>query len=412
MKFLIFCGLLTLAHAATMQADYPAALKAATASKGNIAVLVVGSDWCRPSQPYADAWNSPAFAKSLPDSLVLLTIDRKESPNAAEKTLAETNKDCPLPMRSVPALIFLDHTGRVIGSRSGAAELGAPARIAEHIKIFSVIQQKRDEYWKRADQVQGIKRAEALGQGLDMMNQGSGHGKVYAPILEEIKKADPQDQSGYWGKYHFPGQDLAAQIMDGYVSKKDFAGAEAELLRWHANKRLSTEQKQHLQAARFALYRAWPEKAQLARKALEDMRAIAPRSPLGIAATNYLTELYPPLSLEHGWRPEHFTGSRSKWKIDVSKTITEQKSYTLTFQYTAGADALQIHGARLIDRQGVLASDNHDGSTGSQNSNNTYQFELKRRPVGQVYLHTEVEAGEKRDSRGTLSLKLTPSEEK
>lgn len=404
MKSLLLCALVAVAHAATIQSDFPAAKAAAAAQKGSIAVLVIGSDWCRPAQAYADVWNAPAFAKSLPDSLVLLTIDRKETLTKDEQALAEKNKDCPQPLRSVPALVFLDSEGRVIGARSGVPDLGTPQRLAEQLKIFLTIQQKRDEAWKRADQVQGVKRAEALGLGLDMMNQGSGHAKVYQPVLEEIKKADPQDQSGYWGKYHFPGQDLAAQITENFVSKKDFAGGEAELLRWARNKRLSPEQRQHLHAARFALYRAWPEKAELARTALEDMRATNPRSPLGIAAMNYLKELYPPLSLDRGWRPQHFTAARSKWKIDVSAVIKEQKTYTLTFQYTAGADALQIHGARLVDRQGVLASDGHDGSTGSQNNNNVYQFEVKRRPVGQVFLHTEVEAGSKRDSSGTIKL--------
>jgi hypothetical protein len=243
------------------------------------------------------------------------------------------------------------------------------------------------------------------------MNQGLGHKNVYKPILDEITKADPQDQSGYTAKYSFPGHNLAPHILDTFVKDKKFKEAEAELLRWHRNPHLSPEQRQQLHAARFALYRAWPEKSAMVRTALEDMVKEAPASDLGLSAKNYLLELYPPLTLEKGWRSLHFEKGRSKWKIDVSSAITAPGTYELTFQYTQGADALQIFGARLIDRQGVLASDGHEGSTGSQNKDNIYRFEVKRRPAGTIHLSTEVDAGENDNSQGTFTLKLLPSEE-
>jgi hypothetical protein len=76
----------------------------------------------------------------------------------------------------------------------------------------------------------------------------------------------------------------------------------------------------------------------------------------------------------------------------------------MTFLYTKGADALVIHGARLVDRQGILANDDHEGSTGAQHKDNVYHFSLKRKPVGDVFLHTEVEAGKNHNSTGTFLL--------
>lgn len=406
-------GITTLHAAATIAADFPAAKQDAATAKADIVILIVGSDWCKPSIPYLDAWNHPTFQQSLPDSLVLLTLDNKENPDATAQALAEKNKDCSLPTRSVPALAYLDSQGRIIATYSGTPELGAPtaANLTTLIKKAAQIRSTRDQAWARAEQVQKTKRAEALGAGLDAMNQGLGHQNVYKQILDEITKADPQDQSGYTAKYSFPGHNLAPNILDTFVKDKKFKEAEAELLRWHRNPHLSSEQRQQLHAARFALYRAWPEKSAMVRTALEDMVKEAPTSDLGLSAKNYLLELYPPLTLEKGWRPLHFEKGRSKWKIDVSSAITAPGTYELTFQYTQGADALQIFGARLIDRQGVLASDGHEGSTGSQNKDNIYRFEVKRRPVGTIHLSTEVDAGENDDSHGTFTLKLLPSEE-
>lgn len=406
-------GIATLHAAAIIAADFPAAKQAAAAAKADIAILVVGSDWCKPSIPYLDAWNHPTFQQSLPDSLVLLTLDRKENPDAAAQALAEKNKDCSLPTRSVPALAYLDSQGRVIATYSGTPELGAPtaANLTTLIKKAAQIRSQRDQAWSRADQVQKIKRAEALGAGLDAMNQGLGHKNAYQSILDEIKKADPQDQSGYIAKYSFPGHNLAPHILDTYVKDKKFQEAEAELLRWHRNPHLSPQQRQQLHAARFALYRAWPEKSAMVRTALEDMVKEDPQSDLGLSAKNYITELFPPLTLDKGWRPLHFEKGRSKWKIDITPAITAPGTYELTFQYTQGADALQIFGARLTDRSGILASDSHEGSTGTQNKDNVYRFEVKRRPNGSVTLSTEVDAGERDDSHGTFTLKLLPNAE-
>ena len=68
-----------------------------------------------------------------------------------------------------------------------------------------------------------------------------------------------------------------------------------------------------------------------------------------------------------------------------------------------------IHGVKLIDRQGVLTVDEHQGSTGHQNKDNVYRLSLTRRPVGQVWLHAEVSAGGRNDSAGSFAIEaVTP----
>jgi hypothetical protein len=407
---LLTLALFSRAEAVQRATDYPEAQSLAKQHGSDIVVLVIGSDWNQPSKRYTETWNDASFAKTLPENMVLLCWDKVENPDAAAKELAAKNKDCPAAVRSVPGLALIDQEGRLVGTRNGTEELGEPKQLSLHIRNMVATRSQRDELWKRAQQVQGIKRAEALGQGLDVMKQHLGHRKVYEPIFQEIKKADPEDKSGYVGKYQFPGADLAPHVLGNYVQKKLFVEGENYLLQWHRNPRLDPEQRQQLHAARFCLYQNWPEKRALARKALEDLRDVNPRSVMGQSASRYLAHLFPPLTYESGWKPIHLKGEKSSWKIDVSRQIPQKGDYALTFRYTAGGDALVIHGAKLIDRQGVLAVDEHQGSTGHQNKDNVYRFSLTRRPVGQVWLHTEVSAGGRNDSAGNFSIEaVTPA---
>lgn len=394
----------SLAAAVQRAGDYSEALILSKQHGSDIAVLVVGSDWNQPSKRYAETWNDASFAKTLPENMVLLCWDKVENPDEAAKALAMKNKDCTAAVRSIPGLALIDKDGRLVGTRNGTQELGEPKQLSLHIKNLTATRVQRDELWKRAEQVQGVKRAEELGQGLDVMKQHLGHRKVYDPVFQEMKKADPGDKSGYVGKYQFPGADLAPQVLGKYVQKKLFVEGENYLLQWHRNPRLDPEQRQQLHAARFCLYQHWPEKQSLARKALEDLRDVNPKSVMGQSASRYLAHLFPPLTYESGWKPTHLKGEKSSWKIDVSRQIPEKGHYTLTLRYTTGADALVIHGAKLIDRQGFLAVDEHLGSTGHQNKDNIYRFSLTRRPVGQVWLHAEVSAGGRNDSAGSFSI--------
>lgn len=407
---LLILAFSSLAEAVQRAVDFPEAQKLAKEQGCDIVVLVVGSDWNQPGKRYAETWNDASFAKTLPGNTVLLCWDKMENPDDVAKVLASKNKDCPAAVRSIPGLALIDKNGRLVGTRNGTEELGEPKQLPLHIRSLVSIRTQRDELWKRAEQVQGVKRAEALGQGLDVMKQNLGHRKVYDAVFQEMKKADPEDKSGYVGKYQFPGADLAPQVLGNFVQKKLFAEGENYLLQWHRNPRLDPEQRQQLHAARFCLYQHWPEKRALARKALEDLRDVNPRSVMGQSANRYLAHLFPPLTYESGWKPSHLSGEKSSWKIDVSRQIPQKGEYTLTFRYTAGGDALVIHSTKLIDRQGVLAEDEHQGSTGHQNKGNIYRYSLTRRPVGQVWLHTEVSAGGRNDSAGSFSIEaVTPA---
>ncbi len=271
-------------------ADFTAAMESAKSSKQNIVVFVHGSDWNRPGETVAKIWNDSRFLSAIGAGVLLVDIDRKENPSSADEALAKRNAKGDPEVRSIPAVAVYDSGGRFVGSFSGVAEMdGAGGLLPATRKLLTTCRQ-RDEFWKSADGASGMIKAGRLGQGLDSMDIGLGPKGVYKPVLEEIRKADPDDKSGYIGKYTFSSEKLVDLALEK-AEKKDFAAADDELRKWDANPRLSPKQRQQLQAARFALYQRWPERKRELKAVLESMRDIDPKSELGMAAITYLRML-------------------------------------------------------------------------------------------------------------------------
>jgi hypothetical protein len=279
-----------LALAAAPVADFATALEQAKANKVPIAVFLHGSDWNKSGETLLKAWNDPRFADVAGKDLLMVTIDQKENPSEAEKAASKRNEACQPPYRSLPAVALYDSEGRLVAARSGAAEIRESGGLPASVKSMRVVLTDRDSLWKRASGSAGVQRASLYGAGLDRMNQGLGPKNLYQPILDEIRKADPNDQSGYTGKYTFNRQALLDMAMDK-ATKNEQAAAELELNKWLRNTRLSPRQIQELHATRFALYQRWPEKKTQARNALEEMRKADPKSDLGLAAASYLKQL-------------------------------------------------------------------------------------------------------------------------
>ncbi len=271
-------------------ADFEAALAAAKSAQAPIAVFLHGSDWNPAGETMLKTWQDPRIADAAGPATPLVTIDRMENPDQAATEAAKRNAKCDPPVRSLPAVAFYDADGRLVSVRSGLPEIESSGGLPATLKGMRSLLAKRDELWKRATSEQGPKRAALLGAGLDLMNQGLGPKNLYQNVLNDMKQADPKDESGYIGKYTFSPWSLLDLVLEK-VKAGDPAAAEAELDRWNRVTRLDKRQRQELHATRFALYQRWPQKKEMARKSLEDMRAVDPGSDLGKAAESYLKQL-------------------------------------------------------------------------------------------------------------------------
>lgn len=287
MRSLLLLHLSAIATLAAPVADFTTALEQAKTAKSPIAVLVHGSDWNRPGELLAKAWLEPKFQQELGDAVLTVMLDLKEQPTPAETAAAKRNEGCQPPFRSLPAIALYDCDGRLVALRSGVAEIRAAGGLGGTLKAMRRLLAERDAIWRSAHGQAGPRRAVLLGNGLDLMNQGLGPKNCYQPVLDDLRKADPKDESGYLAKYAFSPWTLLESVMNR-AAKKEFAAAERETAGWLANPRLSPRQRQEVHAARFALYQRWPERQASARTALEDLRKADPKSDLGIAAESYL----------------------------------------------------------------------------------------------------------------------------
>jgi hypothetical protein len=286
---IVFASFVSAAHGQRAD-DFTAALERAKSSKSGIAVLVRGSDWNRPGEAVAKIWNDPRFVAAVGSGVLLVEIDRKENPAPEDEARMKRNAAGNPDVRSIPAVAFYDDEGRLVGSFSGLAEIDAAGGILAATKKLAAVRRQRDEFWATAKSASGMMKAGRLGQGLDAMGIGLGPKGVYKPVLEEMRKADPDDKSGYIAKYTFHSEALVNLALDKAKSG-DFQAAETEFEKWEANPRLSPRQKQELAAARYALYQRWPEKKREIAPLLTKMRDIDPDSELGRAAANYLKML-------------------------------------------------------------------------------------------------------------------------
>lgn len=275
------------AAAAATAPDFESALATARQTRAPIAVFIHGSDWNQAGIPLLKTWNDPRLSQSAGAATVLVAIDRKENPDASETEAAKRNAGCKPPVRSLPAVALFDSDGRFVAARSGIAEIEASGGLPGTVRQLAAVLLRRDDFWKRAAATSGPRKAALLAAGLNTMNQGLGPDRIYQPVLDEMKQADPADSTGHIAAQAFSHWDLLGRVFEK-AKNNQHAEAEAELEKWLRNPALTPRQKQELHATRFALYQRWTDKKNLARKALEDMRNVDPKSDLGLAAVSYL----------------------------------------------------------------------------------------------------------------------------
>ena len=279
---------------ATRAANFKAAKEAAKKDGKDFLVFVHGSDWYQPGEELkAKVWDTNDFAAGL-DDIILTSIDHQENPSDAHKNLVEVhNKNFKYRINNYPAIVFFDLDARPYGDIQGLRRNDTLKQILQQIAAVRMRRIQRDKHWQQAYASEGQRKAELLGFGLDAMDIGLGYKGIYKSILKEIKQADPEDKSGFAGKYEFnPGKIVGqAQKLAGEKKYDEALTYVDEQLNC---KRLTNYQRQRGMAARFATYRKWKDHEQDAAQALKDIVAIDPGSDMGQGAQRLHDSLYGP----------------------------------------------------------------------------------------------------------------------
>ncbi|MEI6178529.1 MAG: alpha-N-acetylglucosaminidase, partial [Verrucomicrobiota bacterium] len=107
------------------------------------------------------------------------------------------------------------------------------------------------------------------------------------------------------------------------------------------------------------------------------------------------------------WSPASFNGgSAQQWTLDASALIRNPGTYLITFRYQTGESALTIQKVSLMQDHNVLATDIHDGSTGTRHKNNIYRLDVKNlHPDKPVSLVMDVKAASSNNTSGDIEIR-------
>lgn len=103
------------------------------------------------------------------------------------------------------------------------------------------------------------------------------------------------------------------------------------------------------------------------------------------------------------WTPAVCSTSPVGWMRDLSGVIDQPGTWVITFQYTSGAHALQIHEVSLLDGTNLVRSDAHPGWTGIATYDNRYYLRIDSLPANPVLKMITSTAGGT-ESNGTITI--------
>ncbi len=319
-------------------------------SPGDIVVIVTGSDWNATSKKFkTDVIDSPGFQKAFGDEVILVEIDRAEGDPDGKKARQYTGaNDLRRYVFRVPMIGLYDSTGRDIGQFAIGLEKMPVESVVKSIKQRISLRQKRDQLWADANKATGAKRAELLGQGLAVIGIGWGRNEdyhprrnEYQPMLDELKKADPDDSAGWMARFSFDPDQLFFDCEELW-KKNQHDESLAKLDRLLKNPTFTPEYRQRVLALKYAAYKRWPghEKESLAM--LRQIDEIDSKSFMGLGArgwTNYLTG---PADLVYGWRNQNVTAEYSTWNIPISDVLSEPGFYRLKLEQAGSIGSKNI----------------------------------------------------------------------
>jgi thioredoxin-related protein len=261
--------------------DYEKAKLDAAAAKKDLLLDFTGSDWCGWCiRLRKEVFDVQAFKDAAPKDFVLVELDFPQNASLVSPEVRKQNEalQAQFAVKGYPSIFLTDASGRPY-AQTGYQKGGAEAYL-KHLAELREVRVKRDAAFARAEGVQGMEKAKALKEGLDVLGEEvvAAH---YKGVLGQIRELDPKDELGLDAKFGF----LAAMSeLEGVLGSKKSAGAEAlraaveEFLKKYPN-----ATKQQKQEALFGVlnYLVPPKDNQAAATLLSDIRALDPESEAG-----------------------------------------------------------------------------------------------------------------------------------
>lgn len=199
-RILSLFGLLLLPlSAATWTSDFDAALKEAKASSKTVIIDFTGSDWCAWCiKLRKEVFDQPEFEAAAKDKFVLLELDYPKDKARVTEAVAKQNEGLlkRYPIKGYPTILLCDGEGRPFAATGYQA--GGPANYLPHLDELLAKRSARDKAFAEAEAKAGVEKAKLLIAALEGLQlEPAMIATNYAETTEQIKKADPQDETGF-----------------------------------------------------------------------------------------------------------------------------------------------------------------------------------------------------------------------
>lgn len=341
------------ARAAETQFSYEKAVATAK-EKGVDVILLADAESNTPdSSAVRRAFNSPALRKPFGDNVVWCLY---EYPESTSKTFKKPDKGQAPEVSpwNLPAIMVIDPEGRVFALAEGLRSKNAAATLKKIPSLLDA-RKKRDALWKKASSAKDAERANLLGAGLDVMPASRAYSRK--DIIDEMRKADPQDTTGYIFKYTLDGNQFHQHSVDALIKAKKTGELFALVEKQLKNPHLTIQQKQLLLTGRYQAMiqeKRYPEALDVLRSIIK----LSPTSDLAIGAKEFINYYTKPVILtKRQWHTKH---NRPVWLpmvVDVSDIVKTPGTYEIEFKMKTGNT--RFSKTELAVGNQVIASDDN-----------------------------------------------------
>lgn len=359
---------------------------------------------------YADGWDTfskkacrnmladKAVQKAIGNAAVLEfavpNVSSKEDKEAVKKRFGALALPNP---SQYPAIYMYDKSGRLYSTICIAfKDLKKYKSIASQIGARRDLARKQQELLDKAAKAQGVEKARLIGQASELPD-------IVPPAkaLDQIKKADPKDESGYVRRMGYNPWGVA----EASAKNKDWKAALADVEKRIADPAYTDDQRQKLYATAIGLLYSHPSGDNLKkmRRYGLKMQELDPDSVLGQSFTAMAREWITSLSLSDGWSPSTLPADKEPAEVEGPLPIREPGVYNVTFKWKSGSKGLTVLAVELYDGKAKVAEDRHKGFAGIKENKPNYSLKVAA-PVKEPRLFITVDMVSSRDSSGMISV--------
>ncbi len=250
-----------------------------------------GSDWCSWCiKLHKEVFDLDAFKAAAPKNFVLVELDFPNDKSKLSQEVQDQNAklQTQFAIQGYPSIVLADGSGRPY-AQTGYQPGGADVYL-KHLDELRAVKTKRDEAWKKADGAQGAEKAKFLADGLKALDPDLA-AVHYKPVIDEIAKLDPKDETGVTGSFAFKAdlEAVKAKVME--TARKGEGGARKEVDDFiAAHPKATALQKQEALMAVLNTYRP-PKDNEAVLKLMGEIQALDAESESGKRAAMIITQV-------------------------------------------------------------------------------------------------------------------------